>query len=96
MLDVIVRKVYANCRDVSPKHSVPAKGNGSTKSIDRWVLGKAIEACRDKRGMQLFVRPSTDSVPDRSLAEWIRLQLPRRRACRGSASSSKSARRAQN
>jgi diguanylate cyclase (GGDEF)-like protein/PAS domain S-box-containing protein len=76
MFDVLVRMVDANNREVLPNQFLPAaERNGMMKNIDRWVLGNAIKACRDQAGMQLFVRLSSDSIPDLPLVEWMRQQL---------------------
>ena len=76
MSDVLVRMVDANSREVLPNQFLPAaERNGMMRKIDRWVLGSAVKACREQRGIQLFVRLSSDSIPDLPLVEWLRQQL---------------------
>jgi diguanylate cyclase (GGDEF)-like protein len=76
MFDVLVRMVDANSREVLPNQFLPAaERNGMMRKIDRWVLGSAVKACREQRGIQLFVRLSSDSIPDLPLVDWLRQQL---------------------
>jgi diguanylate cyclase (GGDEF)-like protein len=76
MSDVLVRMVDPSGREVLPNQFLPAaERNGLMKNIDRWVLGNAIKALKEQPGMQLFVRLSSDSIPDLPLVDWLRQQL---------------------
>jgi EAL domain-containing protein (putative c-di-GMP-specific phosphodiesterase class I) len=76
MSDVLVRMVDPTGREILPNQFLPAaERNGLMKNIDRWVLGSAIKACKEQPGMQLFVRLSSESIPDLPLVDWLRQQL---------------------
>jgi diguanylate cyclase (GGDEF)-like protein/PAS domain S-box-containing protein len=79
MFDVLVRMVDSSNREILPNQFLPAaERNGLMKSIDRWVLGNAVQACREQAtDVRLFVRLSSDSIPDLKLVDWLRQQLQR-------------------
>ncbi|MFK7886680.1 MAG: EAL domain-containing protein [Gammaproteobacteria bacterium] len=75
MFDVLLRMVDGG-REVMPSTFLPpAKRNGLMKTIDRWVIRNAIRFCSEHQPAGLFIRLSTDSVLDETLAPWIGQQV---------------------
>jgi EAL domain-containing protein (putative c-di-GMP-specific phosphodiesterase class I) len=76
MYDVLVRMVDEEGTDVLPSEFMAvAERNDLMKSIDRWVLTSAMAFCGSRPVQRLFVRLSKDSVRDRSLTQWLTIQL---------------------
>ncbi|MEM9387384.1 MAG: EAL domain-containing protein [Pseudomonadota bacterium] len=76
MFDVLIRMMDAGDGEVLPNQFLPAaERNGMMRAIDRWVMARAIGAANDQELTKLFVRVSKDSLPDRSLADWLSQQL---------------------
>ncbi|MEO0422383.1 MAG: GGDEF domain-containing phosphodiesterase [Pseudomonadota bacterium] len=76
MFDVLIRMMDAGDGEVLPNQFLPAaERNGMMRAIDRWVMARAIGAANDQELTKLFVRVSRDSLPDRSLADWLSQQL---------------------
>jgi EAL domain-containing protein (putative c-di-GMP-specific phosphodiesterase class I) len=76
MYDVLVRMVDEQGSDVLPSEFMSAaERNDLMKNIDRWVLTGAMAFCGSRPVQRLFVRISRDSVRDRSLAQWLSIQL---------------------
>jgi diguanylate cyclase (GGDEF)-like protein len=76
MYDVLVRMVDETGADVLPSEFMAAaERNDLMKRIDRWVLTAAMGFCGSRPVQRLFVRLSKDSVRDRSLTQWLNVQL---------------------
>lgn len=76
LFDVLLRMTDQDNRELMPNVFLPAaKRNGLMKNIDRWVIANAIKFCQQQSPCQLFVRLSYDSIPDATLASWIRQQI---------------------
>jgi EAL domain-containing protein (putative c-di-GMP-specific phosphodiesterase class I)/GGDEF domain-containing protein len=76
MYDVLVRMVDETGSDVLPSEFMAAaERNDLMKSIDRWVLTASMGFCGSRPVQRLFVRLSKDSVRDRSLTQWLNIQL---------------------
>ncbi len=76
MYDVLVRMVDEQGDDVLPSEFMAvAERNDLMKSIDRWVLTAAMAFCGSRPVERLFVRLSGASVRDRSLMQWLTIQL---------------------
>jgi multidomain signaling protein FimX len=81
MFDVLVRMVDEQGGDVLPSEFMAAAArNDLMKSIDRWILNSALTLSAGRAGQRLFVRLSQDSVRDRTLMQWLTLQLNTTRA----------------
>lgn len=75
MFDVLLR-MMDNGREVMPGSFMPpARRNKLMKPIDRWVIRNAIRFCSEHRPAGLFIRLSTESVLDDTLAGWIGQQV---------------------
>jgi diguanylate cyclase (GGDEF)-like protein len=75
MFDVLLRMLDGG-REVMPGAFLPpAKRNGLMKSIDRWVIMNALKFCSEHHPAGLFIRLSTESVLDDTLADWIGQQI---------------------
>ncbi|HYM34855.1 MAG TPA: EAL domain-containing protein [Steroidobacteraceae bacterium] len=76
MYDVLVRMVDESGADVLPSEFMAAaERNDLMKNIDRWVLTASMAFCGSRPVQRLFVRLSKDSVRDRSLPQWLAIQL---------------------
>lgn len=76
MFDVLVRMVDEQGEDVLPSEFMAAaERNDLMKNIDRWVINAAMSVCASRPVQRLFVRLSKDSVCDKSLPQWLNLQL---------------------
>lgn len=76
LYDVLVRMVDEHGSDVLPaEFMAAAERNDLMKSIDRWVLTAAMAFCGSRTVQRLFVRLSKDSVRDKSLTQWLNIQL---------------------
>ncbi len=75
MFDVLLRMVDGG-REIMPATFLPpARRNGLMKTIDRWVIRNAIRFCSEHQPAGLFIRLSTDSILDATLAPWIGQQV---------------------
>ncbi len=75
MFDVLIRMMDAG-REIMPSVFLPpAKRNGMMKTIDRWVIMNSLRFCAEHRPAGLFIRLSTESILDTTLAEWISQQV---------------------
>jgi diguanylate cyclase (GGDEF)-like protein len=76
MFDVMVRMLDHSGKEVLPSDFMPAaERNDLLRNIDRWVIGAALQFVAQKRPGCLFVRLSRDTVLDRTLPDWLDLQL---------------------
>jgi len=76
MFDVLVRMTDESGEDILPSEFIAAaERNDLMKNIDRWVISAAMSVCANRPGQRLFVRVSKDSVCDKSLPQWLALQL---------------------
>jgi len=76
MYDVLVRMVDENGGDILPSEFIAAaERNDLMKNIDRWILTGAMAFCGSRPVQRLFVRLSRDSVRDKSLPQWLAIQL---------------------
>ncbi|MFK8015545.1 MAG: EAL domain-containing protein [Gammaproteobacteria bacterium] len=75
MFDVLLRMMDGG-REIMPSVFLPpAKRAGMMKSVDRWVIMNALKFCAEHQPAGLFIRLSTESVLDLTLAEWIGQQV---------------------
>ncbi len=76
MFDVMVRMLDHSGKEVLPSDFMPAaERNDLLRNIDRWVIGAALNVAAQKRPGCLFIRLSRDTILDRSLPDWLELQL---------------------
>ncbi|MEM9058083.1 MAG: diguanylate cyclase, partial [Pseudomonadota bacterium] len=79
MFDVLVRMLDENNREVLPGQFLPvAARHGLMKNIDRWVIANAIGFCAEQNPTHLFIRLSSESLPDTTLAPWLAQQIAAR------------------
>ena len=75
MFDVLLRMMDGK-RELMPSTFLPpARRNALMKPIDRWVIRNAVRFCSEHRPAGLFIRLSTDSVLDDTLASWVGQQV---------------------
>jgi EAL domain-containing protein (putative c-di-GMP-specific phosphodiesterase class I)/GGDEF domain-containing protein len=78
MYDVLLRMLDTGDKEILPGVFLPAaERNGLMKAIDRWVIARAVKSAAEQESTRLFVRVSRDSLPDRTLVEWLGQQLSR-------------------
>jgi EAL domain-containing protein (putative c-di-GMP-specific phosphodiesterase class I) len=78
MYDVLLRMLDTGEQEILPGAFLPAaERNGLMKAIDRWVIARAVKSATEQQAARLFVRISRDSLPDRTLLEWLAQQLDR-------------------
>lgn len=76
MFDVLVRMVDEQGSDILPAEFMAAADrNDLMKNIDRWIISNAMAFSGSRPVERLFVRLSRDSVCDKSLTQWLTLQL---------------------
>jgi diguanylate cyclase (GGDEF)-like protein len=76
MFDVLVRLIDEQGNDILPaEFMAAAERNDLMKNIDRWVISNSMLFCGSRQVERLFVRVSRDSVRDKSLPQWLNLQL---------------------
>lgn len=76
MLDVLVRMVDQQGKEVLPSDFMPAaERNDLLKNIDRWVIGASLAFAAQRKPGCLFVRLSRDSLIDPTLPDWLDGQL---------------------
>jgi len=76
MFDVLVRLVDEQGNDILPAEFMSAaERNDLMKNIDRWIISNSMTFCGSRPIERLFVRVSRDSVRDKSLPQWLNLQL---------------------
>jgi multidomain signaling protein FimX len=76
MFDVLVRMLDEQGEDILPaEFMAAAERNDLMKNVDRWIVNAAMGVCGSRTVERLFVRLSKDSVRDKSLAQWLGMQL---------------------
>jgi len=76
MFDVLVRLIDEQGNDILPAEFMSAaERNDLMKNIDRWIISNSMIFCGSRPVERLFVRVSRDSVRDKSLPQWLNLQL---------------------
>jgi diguanylate cyclase (GGDEF)-like protein len=76
MFDVLVRLMDEQGNDILPaEFMAAAERNDLMKNIDRWIISNSMIFCGSRQVERLFVRVSRDSVRDKSLPQWLQLQL---------------------
>lgn len=77
MVDILVRMLDEEGEQVLPSEFLPAATrNNMMQAVDRWVVGAALSFCRQTGGSErLFIRLSTQSLLDRSIAAWLKQGL---------------------
>lgn len=76
MFDVLVRLIDEQGNDILPaEFMAAAERNDLMKNIDRWIVSNSMLFCGSRQVERLFVRLSRDSVRDKSLPQWLNLQL---------------------
>ena len=79
MFDMLIRMIDEQGNTVLPSEFLPAADrNNLMKTIDRWIIGAALSHCSGTKADKVFVRLSTQSLRDRTLAEWINSELQAR------------------
>jgi EAL domain-containing protein (putative c-di-GMP-specific phosphodiesterase class I) len=72
MHDSVLRMIDEQGDEVAATEFIAAaERNKLLKTIDRWVIGAALEICRSQDPGRLFVRLSKDSITDSTLTEWL-------------------------
>lgn len=76
MSDTLVRMIDEQGEAVLPSEFLPAaERNNLLKTIDRWMIGAAMEFCKAEDADRVFVRLSSHSMRDGTLAEWLNGQI---------------------
>ncbi|MEO1204325.1 MAG: EAL domain-containing protein, partial [Pseudomonadota bacterium] len=72
MFDLLVRMIDQQDRPVQPSEFIPAaERNNMMHAIDRWVVGAAIEFCRQRNPSIAFVKISHQTLQDASFKSWL-------------------------
>ncbi len=80
MYDMLVRMLDEQGNSVLPSEFLPAaERNNLMKTIDRWIITASLDFCAKDKADLVFVRLSRQSVRDASLAEWVCLELAKRK-----------------
>ena len=78
MYDVLVRMIDEQGNAILPSEFLPAaERNNLMKTIDRWIIGAAIDFCRRESADRAFVRLSRQSMKDGSLVDWLGSEIER-------------------
>lgn len=78
MADTLVRMIDEHGEPILPSEFLPAaERNNLLKTIDRWMIGAAMEYCQQEDADRVFVRLSTQSLRDRSLVGWLKSEIVR-------------------
>jgi len=76
MADTLVRMLDEQGEPVLPSEFLPAaERNNLLKTIDRWMIGAAMEYCHAENADRVFVRLSAQSMRDATLIEWLKRQI---------------------
>ena len=72
LFDTIIRMIDAQGEEVPAAEFMPAAGrNRMLRAIDRWVIGASLQFCATHVVDCVFVKLSSESVIDKTLAEWL-------------------------
>lgn len=78
MYDMLVRMIDEQGNAILPSEFLPAaERNNLMKTIDRWIIGAAIDFCRKESADRAFVRLSRQSMKDSSLVAWLGSEIER-------------------
>lgn len=76
MADTVVRMISEQGESILPSEFLPAaERNNLLKTIDRWMIGAAMEFCKQEDADRVFVRLSAQSMRDRTLSGWLKKQI---------------------
>ncbi|MEX2494762.1 MAG: GGDEF domain-containing protein [Woeseia sp.] len=80
MYDLLVRMVDEQGNTLLPSDFLPAaERNNLMKTIDRWIIGAAMDFCLENKASGVFVRLSRQSLQDTTLVEWMRQEFRNRK-----------------
>lgn len=80
MFDLLVRMIDDQGNTVLPSDFLPAaERNNLMKTIDRWIVSAALEFCSENKAERVFVRLSRQSLQDKTLVDWMKKELGKRR-----------------
>ncbi len=72
MFDMLIRMIDEQGKPVLPSEFLPAaERNNLMKTIDRWMIGAAMDYCASEGADRAFVRLSQQSMQDKSLIGWV-------------------------
>lgn len=76
MFDMLIRMIDEQGKAILPSEFLPAaERNNLMKTIDRWMIGAAMEYCASEGADRAFVRLSRPSIQDKSLIGWVKTEL---------------------
>ena len=68
MFDMLIRMLDEQGKAILPSEFLPAaERNNLMKTLDRWIIGAAMEYCASESADRVFVRLSRQSTQDLSL-----------------------------
>jgi diguanylate cyclase (GGDEF)-like protein len=72
MFDMLIRMLDEQGKPILPSEFLPAaERNNLMKTLDRWIIGAAMEYCANESADRVFVRLSRHSMQDLSLIPWL-------------------------
>ncbi|MDH4108974.1 MAG: EAL domain-containing protein [Gammaproteobacteria bacterium] len=78
MYDMLIRMLDEQGKTLLPSEFLPAaERNNLMKTLDRWMITASIEHCKTQHADRVFVRLSSHSLQDGTLADWIAEELKR-------------------
>ena len=76
MYDMLIRMLDEQGKAILPSEFLPAaERNNMMKTLDRWIIGAAMEYCTNESADRVFVRLSRQSLQDVSLIPWLKQEL---------------------
>lgn len=76
MSDMLIRMLDEQGKPILPSEFLPAaERNNMMKTLDRWIIGAAMEYCSTESADRVFVRLSRQSLKDVSLIAWLKQEL---------------------
>ena len=76
MYDLLIRMLDEQGKPILPSEFLPAaERNNMMKTLDRWIIGAAMEYCTRESADRVFVRLSRQSLQDVSLIPWLKQEL---------------------
>ncbi len=76
MFDLLVRMIDEQGEAMLPSEFLPAaERNNLMKTIDRWIIGAAMDFCAAEEADRVLVRLSRQSMQDRTLIEWLKSEF---------------------
>jgi diguanylate cyclase (GGDEF)-like protein len=72
MLDTLIRMIDSQGDEVAAADFMPAASRSRMlRAIDRWVIGASLAFCAKQKIDVLFIKLSSESLIDKTLAEWL-------------------------